>query len=160
MGIPMHMVAAAGYVFDENGNVLIVKTQHRGWECAGGQIEEGEDIETGVLREIFEESGVRATVRCLCGIYSNVGKYLDYDNKTPVPTKVLFDFICDYESGVLTPSDETREVIWTPKETVLDYITSPVMRYRMQKVMEFKGGVFYSSFVTKPEFRVISERIV
>ncbi len=30
MGWPTHIVAAAGYVFDNKGNILIVKTHHRG----------------------------------------------------------------------------------------------------------------------------------
>lgn len=94
MGWPLHIVAAGGYVFDEKGNILIVKTMHRGWDCTGGQIEEGESLEEGVLREILEESGIKANVQCLCGIYSNVGKHLFYDGVTPVPTKVIMDFIC------------------------------------------------------------------
>ncbi|SUY46877.1 NUDIX hydrolase [Clostridium putrefaciens] len=89
---PTHIVAAGGYVFDKNGNILIVKTKNRGWDCTGGQIEIGENIEEGVLREIFEESGVKASVRCLVGIYSNVGKEIFYDGITQVPTKVIFDF--------------------------------------------------------------------
>ncbi|RXV62947.1 NUDIX hydrolase [Fusibacter sp. A1] len=31
-----HIVAAAGYVFDNKGNILIVKTYHRGWDTPGG----------------------------------------------------------------------------------------------------------------------------
>lgn len=160
MSFPTHIVAAAGYVFDACGNILIVKTHHRGWDCTGGQIEEGEDIEAGVLREIWEESGVRATVKCLCGIYSNVGKHLYYDGKSTVPTKVMFDFICTYENGILTPSEETSQVVWVPKETVLDFISAPALRYRFQKVLAFQNRITYASYVTKPEFKLISERYV
>ena len=95
MGWPTHIVAAGGYVFDSKGNILIVKTHNRGWDCTGGQIEEGENIEDGVLREILEESGVNARIKCLCGIYSNVGKHLFYDGITPVPTKVMMDLSVD-----------------------------------------------------------------
>ncbi len=82
------------------------------------------------MREILEESGVRANIKCLCGIYSNVGKHLFYDGVTPVPTKVMLDFICDYVEGELTCSNETSKVIWVPKEDVLSYITSPAQIYR------------------------------
>ena len=57
-----HIVAAAGYVEDKDGNILLVKTHHRGWDTAGGQIEVGENLEEGVLREILEESGITASV--------------------------------------------------------------------------------------------------
>ena len=160
MSFPTHIVAAAGYVEDKNGNMLLVKVHHRGWDTAGGQIEVGENIEEGVLREIFEESGITATVRCLAGVYSNVGQHLYYDGITPVPTKVMFDFICDYVDGTPTTSNETSEVIWVPKSDVMQYITNPTLRFRFEKVLNFGGKVCYSSYLTKPEFKVLSDRYI
>jgi len=160
MAWPTHIVAAAGYVEDKNGNLLIVKTHHRGWDTAGGQIEIGENLEEGVLREILEESGITASVRCLAGIYSNVSQHLWYDGITNVPTKVMFDFICDYVYGKPAPSEETSEVIWVPKADVMQYITSPAMRFRFEKMLQFKGKICYSSYVTEPEFLVLSDRYI
>jgi len=157
---PTHIVAAAGYVFDKNGNMLLVKTNTRGWDCTGGQIEVGESVEDGVLREIVEESGVKASVRCLVGIYSNVGINTWHDGKTPIPTKVMFDFICDYIEGELTTSDETSEVIWVPEETVLGYIAIPALQLRFRNVLQFNGHVHYSSYITQPEFKLLSDRII
>jgi len=160
MSWPTHIVAAAGYVEDKNGNMLLVKLQHRGWDTPGGQIEVSENLEEGVLREILEESGITATVRCLVGIYSNVGQHLYYDGITNVPTKVMFDFICDYVDGTPTTSDEMSEVIWIPKTKVMDYITTPAMRFRFEKMLIFNGKVSYCSYVTKPEFKVLMGRTV
>jgi len=160
MAWPTHIVAAAGYVEDGKGNMLLVKTHNRGWDTPGGQIEVGENLEEGLLREIMEESGVTATVRCLAGIYSNVGKHLFYDGVTEVPTKVMFDFLCDYTGGELRTSDETSEVIWVPKNKVLEYITSPPQFYRFQKTLAFDGKVQYASCVSKPVFQVFFERYV
>ena len=158
MAFPTHIVAAAGYVFDKEGNILIIKTPNRGYDATGGQIEEGEDLEAGVLREIMEESGIKAKVKCLCAVYSNVGKHLFYDGVTPVPTKVMFDFICEYEGGECRTSDESSEVIWVPREKVLDYISTPVLCYRFEKILNFDGRVTYASYVTKPQFQVLTER--
>lgn len=160
MPIPTHIVAAGGYVFDKSGNILIVKTNVRGWDCTGGQIEVGENIEEGVLREIVEESGIKASVRCLAGIYSNVGQHLYYDGKTLIPTKVMFDFICDYIEGEPATSNETSEVIWVPKNKSLEYVTAPASLFRFKNVIEFDGRVHYCSYVTKPEFKVLSSRFV
>jgi len=160
MAWPTHIVAAGGYVFDKNGNILIVKTHNRGWDCTGGQIEVGENIEEGVLREILEESGIRASVRCLVGVYSNVGQHLYYDGVTQVPTKVMFDFICDYIDGDLKTSNETSEVIWIPKNEVLNYVTAPASVFRFKNVIEFDGRVHYCSYITKPEFKVLTSRFV
>jgi len=160
MAWPTHIVAAAGYVEDKNGNLLLVKTHYRGWDTPGGQIEVGENIEEGVLREIIEESGITATVRSLVGVYSNVGEHLWHDGKTHVPTKVMLDFICDYVEGQPTPSDETSEVIWIPKAAVMQYVTAPAMRFRFEKVLNFHGNVSYCSYVTKPDFQVFTDRII
>jgi len=157
---PTHIVAGAGFVEDKNGNMLLVKLHHRGWDATGGQIEIGENLEEGVLREILEESGIVASVRCLVGIYSNVGQSLFYDGVTSVPTKVMFDFICDYDSGQPTTSDETSAVAWIPKTQILQYVTSPASRFRFEKMLRFDGKVCYCSYVTKPEFRVLYERYV
>ena len=160
MSFPTHIVAAAGYVFDKAGNLLIIRTPNRGWDCTGGQVEPGEDLETAVLREILEESGVTARVTRLCGVYSNVGQHLFYDGVTPVPTKVMLDFICEYESGECRTSEESSEVIWVPLDKALDYITSPAQRYRFEKALGFDGRITYASYVTRPEFRLLTERLI
>ena len=160
MAFLTHIVAAAGYVFDKEGNILIIKTPNRGYDATGGQIEEGEDLEAGVLREIMEESGIKAKVKCLCAVYSNVGKHIYYDGVTTVPTKVMFDFICEYESGECRISEESSEVLWVPKEEVLNYVTTPWLHYRFEKVLNFDGKVTYASYVTKPKFQVLTERYI
>jgi len=153
-------VAGTGYVLDKSGNILIVKTHNRGWDAPGGQIEIGENIEEGVLREILEESGIKASMRCLIGIYSNVGQHLFYDGVTLVPTKVILDFICDYIEGQPTASEETSDVMWVPAGEVMNYITSPAQRFRFQKMLDFNGKVCYCSYVSKPAFRLLTDRYV
>ena len=160
MSFPTHIVAAGGYVFDKAGNILIVRTHNRGWDCTGGQVENGENLEEGVLREIMEESGIKASVRCLAGIYSNVGQHLFYDEVTPVPTKVMIDFICDYIEGEPQTSSETSEVLWVPQDRVLEYISTPAGQLRFKNVIEFNGRVHYCSHITKPEFQLLSSRFV
>lgn len=160
MEFPTHIVAAAGYMEDKDGNLLLVKTHHRGWDTAGGQIEIGENIEEGLLREIFEESGITASIKSLVGIYSNVGQHLWHDGITKVPTKVMLDFICDYVEGIPTTSDETSEVKWVPKAEVIDYITEPVLKFRFEKMMRFNGKISYCSYITKPGFKILSDRFI
>jgi ADP-ribose pyrophosphatase YjhB (NUDIX family) len=157
---PVHIVAAGGYVFNKEGEILIVKTKNRGWDCPGGQIEEGEDLEEGLLREILEESGIEASVRCLAGIYSNVGSHLFYDGETPVPTKVMFDFICDYAAGSPAASDETSEVAWVGQREIFRYLTMSSIRYRFENAICFDGRIRYCSYVTKPDFKILKTRLI
>ena len=116
--------------------------------------------EEAVLREIMEESGITARVKCLCGVYSNVGQYTFYDGVTPVPTKVMLDFICEYVSGDCRTSEESSEVMWVPKGQALDYVTAPAMRYRIEKALNFTGQVNYAAYITKPEFCLLTERLI
>ena len=107
---PLHIVSAGGYVFNQQGQILLVKTQHRGWDCPGGQIENGENLEEGLLREIKEESGIEAKLVRLGAIYSNIKEKIWVDQKTMVPTMVTFDFVCEYVAGECQTSNETSEV--------------------------------------------------
>ena len=52
---PKHIVAA-GILVERGDEVLLVKTERRGWEFPGGQIEEGESVLDGVIREVREEA--------------------------------------------------------------------------------------------------------
>ena len=160
MAWPTHMVAAAGYVLDGKGNMLLIRTPHRGWDCTGGPVEVGEDVVSGVLREIMEESGVHARVDRLVGVYANVGMHLARDGVTEVPTKVMLDFLCTYEGGTLTAPDESLEVKWVPLDEVMNLITGPAQRFRFEKTMAFDGRVTYASYVAEPEFRLLSERTI
>lgn len=154
MSFPTHIVAAGGIVEDGNGNILLVKTRDGGWVYPGGQVEVGENLVDGLIREIKEESGIDATVSHLIGVFSNTGTHKWYDGVTDVPTKVMFDFVCKPVGGALAISEETTDSRWIPKENVLDYITSPAIRTRYEAYLNFNGLVTYMEYVTAPEFEV------
>jgi 8-oxo-dGTP pyrophosphatase MutT (NUDIX family) len=141
---PLHIVAAAGLVRDGAGRVLLVRHPRRGWEMPGGQVENGEGVEAAALREIAEESGIVTRAARLVGIYSNVGAHLGWDGVTPIPTKVILDFVCDYVDGEPRPSDETDEARWVPAG---DALAAP-------------PGVKVASYRTRPEFVVFGESIL
>lgn len=160
MEMPTHIVAVGGIVEDGKGNILLVKTVHRGWEIPGGQVEAGENLTDALMREIKEESGVDAAVSQMIGVYSNTGKYIWHDGETEVPTKVMFDFICEYTGGELGVSDETTDSRWVEKDKVLEFVESPAIRTRYQAFLDFKGKINYMEYVTKPFFELKVKRSV
>lgn len=154
MIMPTHIVAVGGIVENEQGEILLVKTQHGGWVYPGGQVEVGENLIDALVREVKEESGIDIEVGHLIGTYSNTGIYKWYDEVTDVPTKVMFDFVGKPIGGVLSTSEETSESCWVQKERVLEFITAPAVRARYEAYESFKGEVKYMEYVTNPKFEV------
>jgi diadenosine hexaphosphate hydrolase (ATP-forming) len=57
---------AGGVVFDSVGRVLLVRYQGSGaWAFPKGHVEEGETLEQTAVREVQEETGIRASVAAL-----------------------------------------------------------------------------------------------
>ncbi|MGE7828717.1 NUDIX hydrolase [Paenibacillus sp. NPDC093718] len=155
MPFPTHIIATGGFVEDGQGNILLVKTRDGGWVYPGGQVEVGENLIHGLIREIKEESGIDVSVGSLVGVYSNTGIQKWYDGVTDVPTQLGFDFVCQPIGGeLLSFSEETTDSRWVAKDRVLDLITQPSVRFRYQAYLEFNGAVNYADFVNKPEFTI------
>lgn len=120
--------------------VLLVRTENRGWVLPGGQIEEGEGLLEGLRREILEEAGVTARIGALTGVYSCINP----------PSKVLFAFCADWETGELRTSQETSEVAWVPRSTVLESVTNEAERDRIKDMLKFAGAITYRVYSARP----------
>lgn len=146
---PKHIVATASLVLNTEGQVLLVKTEKRGWEMPGGQVEEGEDIPTALKREIMEEARVDVRILKLSAFYSSVDE----------PSKVIFDFISEYTKGTPQKDDaETLDVGWFSKEEALANVKRDAMKSRLQWLLENSRGIRYASY-SKDPFTVITETI-
>ena len=137
---PRHIVAATGVITNAEGEVLLVRTERRDWEPPGGQVERGEDLITGLKREIMEESGITVEVDTLVGVYSNTGPN----------SQVIFAFLCTWLDGTPRPSDETPEVGWFPPEDALRMVTHPAQLGRLRDALAFTGQLTYRAYTTNP----------
>lgn len=144
---PKHVVAA-GLLVEKGDRVLLVRTERRGWEFPGGQIEEGESVLDGVVREVREEANIEAVADRLVGVYSNLGA-----------SRVIFDFLGSWLSGEAKIGDETIDVSWVEKSDAREMIEHPGYRRRLQQLLEFDGRVLYQSYTSNP-FTVYAERFV
>ena len=108
-------VAASGIVYNDRGEILLEKRADNGWwGLPGGHIDVGESVEQAAVREIWEETGIRARVRRLVGIYSDpqynvIGAYSDI-----LIHFVVLIFECEYLSGDLRVSEESTEIGYFP----------------------------------------------
>ena len=100
--LPRHSVSVAGIVFNEDGQILVVKRRDNGeWQPPGGVLELNETIEDGLRREILEETGLEVAVGPITGVYKNI--------KLGVIAIVAK---CMKPVGELRTGDETVEIRW------------------------------------------------
>ena len=106
MQMPAHIVATMGFVENDKEEILVVKERRSDkWVFPGGQVEIGENLVNGLIREVKEESGIDVEISHLTSIYSNTGTYEGHSGVKIVPTKVMFDFACKLVGGELMTSD-------------------------------------------------------
>eukprot|EP01060_Flectonema_neradi_P020037 TRINITY_DN27560_c0_g1_i1.p1 TRINITY_DN27560_c0_g1~~TRINITY_DN27560_c0_g1_i1.p1 ORF type:complete len:252 (+),score=34.33 TRINITY_DN27560_c0_g1_i1:48-803(+) len=64
-----HRVGVAGMCLNDKGEALLVKERRGGlWKLPGGHADLGEDIAETAVREVFEETGVKAEFEHLLGV--------------------------------------------------------------------------------------------
>lgn len=96
---PIFLNFAAAFILNERGEILL---QKRGdmlaWGLPGGALELGESAEEAMLREVFEETGLRVKVVAFLGAYTRY--FQDYPNGDRAQS-IAFFFICSIVSGEL-----------------------------------------------------------
>lgn len=103
-GGPLHSVSVSGVTFDGAGQVLLIKRRDNDeWQAPGGILELTERFEDGVVREVFEETGVVVEVEQLTGVYKNMAKGV-----------VALVYRCRAINGSPRTSAESVDVAWVP----------------------------------------------
>ncbi len=101
---------AAGVMMVEDGAILMVKRRYapraRAWCLPAGFMEYGETPEHCAVRELAEETGLRAELRGLFGVYAG------YDD--PRIRTVLILYVAERTGGRLEPGDDALEARWFP----------------------------------------------
>jgi len=120
--------------------VPLVKTERRGWECPGGQVELGEDLITALIRETREESGCEVAVECLAGVYTN----------PTAPQKVMFQFVGRYLSGTPRGSQETAEAGWFSADEARQRVTFPANLAKLNDALRAAERPVYRVYSTQP----------
>ncbi|MDR0272051.1 MAG: NUDIX domain-containing protein [Clostridiales bacterium] len=125
---------ATGIVFNDDGNVLMVKHKKFGkWLPPGGHIEENELPCDAVLREIFEETGVKA--RVVSATFDTDSMVEKRCKELPVPLTIQLQdiegdgshnhidmiYLCRAENSALKPQEnEIDGVGWFSPSQVID----------------------------------------
>ena len=108
---PRHSVSVTGVVVRPDGLILAIKRADDGrWVPPGGVLELDESPQDGVVREIYEETGIKVNPIRLTGVYKNMRLGV-----------VSLAFRCDVIEGEMHTSSESTRVEWI---SVSDAVTS------------------------------------
>ena len=79
----LHLIGVSGVVINDQQEVLLVNSKERGmWMPIGGMVEPGEEPADAIVREVFEETGVKVVPQRLVGVYD--GPTVTYKNNDQV----------------------------------------------------------------------------
>lgn len=95
-----------GILFKDDSLLLIQRKNkpfQGAWALPGGFVEYGEKTEDAVVREVFEETGMKITIRSLLGVYSD-------PHRDPRGHTVTVAYLVDYVSGTLHAGDDAHDV--------------------------------------------------
>lgn len=106
-----HPIPAVIAIVERQGEFLLVRRLNQPdaglWGHAGGKLEWGESLMQAALRELYEETGVRALADRLLPPLEVIASGTDREHHF-----VLCPVVCRYRSGEATPGDDVSEVGW------------------------------------------------
>jgi ADP-ribose pyrophosphatase YjhB (NUDIX family) len=108
---PLFQVFAAAVIFDENKDILLVKSTYNRfhpWGLPGGSLEYGEHPEEATIRELWEETGLQVCIERLLLVHSWR------------PDRVGLYYLCRITGGTFYPSDEVSEFAYFPVDNLPD----------------------------------------
>jgi 8-oxo-dGTP diphosphatase len=98
-------LAVDGAVFNKE-KILLIKRKNEPfqdkWALPGGFVEYGEKVEDAVVREVFEETGLKTKIIDLIGIYSD-------PDRDPRGHVVSIVYLLKMEAGIIKGSDDAIE---------------------------------------------------
>jgi 8-oxo-dGTP diphosphatase len=115
MSVSSEIQAAGGVVQDAEGRIVVVhRPRYDDWSLPKGKLDPGETFEEAALREVWEETGLRARlVRFLPSVHYEVrGR-----------SKEVRYWLMAAEPGTFTPNDEVDQLRWLSPADALELLT-------------------------------------
>lgn len=128
--------SVVAFVQNDAGQVLMVQRSDNGrWALPGGGHEVGESIRDTVVREVWEETGIKVDVDDLSGIYTDPGHVMSYDDGE-IRQQFGICFRARPTGGELRTSSEATAVRWVDPADLPDLDVHPTMRLRIDHPMD------------------------
>ncbi|MGB9911267.1 MAG: NUDIX hydrolase [Microgenomates group bacterium] len=132
-------IGVSAVVFNKNKTKVLVQKREdlKIWTIPGGKVEKGESLLEAVIRETYEETGIKIKPLKVSGIYFRNLKFFPTLNIT---------FICLSKGGKLkTDPKENLEVAWMEIKEALKK-TTPPSPLKIKDALNIKKAPFYRVF--------------
>jgi 8-oxo-dGTP pyrophosphatase MutT (NUDIX family) len=135
--------SVTGVVFDAARRMLLVRHADRGiWVLPGGAVDPGETPADALVREMWEETGLRVEPETLRGVFSGPDFLVRYRNGDEV-IYLMTVFECRVIGGCPRPDgEETLEVRYFSEEEAKRIDLPPWARFLMPKLFGPSGPGF------------------
>lgn len=136
------VLGVGGVVFDDDGDVLLVKRKYeplaQQWSLPGGGLDAGESLEAGTAREILEETGIVVRVGPLIEVFDRI--LLDDDANVRYHF-VLVDYLCQPIGGTLAAHSDASDVAWVPVARLPEYAVAEKARDVIARAVVMKESL-------------------
>ena len=131
-------------VVNDAGDVLMIRRSDNGnWAVPGGAIDLGESMVQAAVRETREETGIECEITGLVGIYTDPKHLILYTSNGEVRQEFSILLTAVAIGGQPTPSSESTEVRWVPREDLASYQMDRSMRLRLGHYLAGRSGSPY-----------------
>ena len=125
------------------GDVLMIRrSDHNNWAVPGGAIDLGESMVQAAVRETREETGIECEITGLVGIYTDPKHVILYISNGEARQEFSILLTGAAIGGEPTPSSESSEVRWVPREDVAGYQMDRSMRMRIGHYLAGRGAPY------------------
>ena len=125
---PEAPIVGVGAVVIKGTEVLLVRRGSEPlkgeWSLPGGALDVGETLQQGVVREVFEETGITVAPAGVIEILDRIIK--DEESGRVRYHYVLIDFVCRVISGSPRVGSDADEVRWVDRAALEEYRVAPV----------------------------------
>ena len=119
---PPRPVVGVGAVILHRDKVVLIRRKYAPlagrWSLPGGTLEIGESLETGVAREMLEETGLEVEVGPVVEVFDRI---LRDDEDRVEYHFVIVDYLCRPLSGTLQAGSDVDDAVWVAPEDLAQY---------------------------------------
>ena len=119
---PPRPIVGVGAVILDSQRVLLARRGHAPleghWSLPGGMVELGEHLEAALVREVFEETGLRVDVGPVVKVLDRIERTAD-DRVTY--HYVIIDYLCRSRGGQPARGSDAAEVCWADLADLAQY---------------------------------------